>query len=92
MFHHCQNFHATPANVTDRQRRAHVMIFMADGVRVKLDQAPTHPLIPNFTVGDGEETGGRRFSAFRAGERSLKVEDAGSVCGIGEFIDHATAA
>ena len=61
MFHHCQNFHATPANVTDRQRRAHVMIFMAEGARVKLEQAPTHPLIPNFTVGDGEELAGEGF-------------------------------
>ena len=61
MFHHCLNFHATPANVTNRQRRAHVMIFMAEGVRVKLDQASGHPLIPNFTVGDGEELVGVGF-------------------------------
>ncbi len=61
MFHHCLNFHATPANVTSRQRRAHVMIFMAEGVRVKLDQSPGHPLIPNFTVGDGEELMGEGF-------------------------------
>lgn len=61
MFHHCLNFHATPANVTNRQRRAHVMIFMAEGVRVKLGQASGHPLIPNFTVGDGEELVGEGF-------------------------------
>ena len=61
MFHHCLNFHATPANVTTRQRRAHVMIFMAEGVRVKLGQAPSHPLIPNFTVEDGEELEGEGF-------------------------------
>lgn len=59
MFHHCLNFHATPQNITDRQRRAHVMIFMADGVRVKLAQSPRHPLIPNFEVGDGEVLVGR---------------------------------
>ncbi len=61
MFHHCLNFHATPANVTNRQRRAHVIIFMADGVKVKIDQAPNHPLIPNFTVNDGEKLMGEGF-------------------------------
>lgn len=61
MFHHCLNFHATPANVTDRQRRAHVMIFMANGVRVKLSQAPQHPLIPTFEVADGEPLVGAGF-------------------------------
>lgn len=61
MFHHCLNFHATPANVTTQQRRAHVMIFMADGVRVKLDQSPGHPLIPNFAVSDGEALAGEGF-------------------------------
>ncbi len=65
MFHHCLNFHATPPNVTDRQRRAHVMIFMAEGVRVKLSQAPTHPLIPTFTVGDGDELVGAGFPLSR---------------------------
>lgn len=54
MFHHCLNFHATPQNITNQQRRAHIMIFMADGVRVNLNQTPTHPLIPTFEVGDGE--------------------------------------
>ena len=65
MFHHCLNFHATPANVTDRQRRAHIMIFMAEGVRVKLEQAPNHPLIPNFTVADGDELVGDGFPLSR---------------------------
>ena len=32
MFHHCLNFHGTPANVTEGQRRAFVMIFMAQDV------------------------------------------------------------
>ena len=61
MFHHCLNFHATPANVTSLQRRAHVMIFMAEGVKVKIGQAPNHPLIPNFTVNDGDELVGEGF-------------------------------
>ena len=61
MFHHSLNFHATPANVTERQRRAHVIIFMADGVRVKVEQAPNHPLIPNFTVDDGAKLEGDDF-------------------------------
>lgn len=67
MFHHCLNFHATPANVTTRQRRAHVMIFMAEGVRVKLDQAPGHPLIPNFSVGDFEALMGEGFPLSNPG-------------------------
>lgn len=61
MFHHCQNFHATPPNVTDRQRRAHIMIFMADGVRVNLARAERHPLIPGFEVGHGAPLVGRGF-------------------------------
>ena len=61
MFHHSLNFHATPANVSERQRRAHVMIFMAEGVQVKIEQAANHPLIPNFTVADGEELVGPGF-------------------------------
>ncbi|HRW10232.1 MAG TPA: phytanoyl-CoA dioxygenase family protein [Caldilineaceae bacterium] len=66
MFHHCLNFHATPANITDRQRRAHVMIFMAEGVRVNLAQSPRHPLIPTFEVGDGEELVGAGYPLSRA--------------------------
>jgi len=54
MFHHCLNFHATPQNTTDHQRRAHVMILMADGMRVNLAQSPGHILVPNFEVNDGE--------------------------------------
>ena len=61
MFHHCQNFHATPPNVTDRQRRAHIMIFMADGVRVNLNRSEKHPLIPGFEVGQGEPLVGQGF-------------------------------
>lgn len=65
MFHHCLNFHATPANVTNRQRRAHVMIFMAEWVRTKLDQSSQHPLIPLFEVGDGEPLVGADFPLSR---------------------------
>ena len=75
MFHHSLNFHATPANVTERQRRAHVIIFMADGVRVKVEQAPNHPLIPNFTVDDGAKLEGTTFPS-----RSPNRE-------FGEFLD-----
>jgi len=49
------------AQYTPRQRRAHAMIFMADGVRVKLDQSPKHPLIPTFEVGNGEPSVGAGF-------------------------------
>lgn len=61
MFHHCLNFHATPANVTERQRRAHIMIYMADGVRVNLNRSQQHPLIPGFEVGHGEPLVGTGF-------------------------------
>lgn len=61
MFHHCLNFHATPANVTGRQRRAHIMIFMADGVKVNLTRAWRHPLVPRFEVGHGQSLVGEGF-------------------------------
>ena len=73
MFHHCLNFHATPANVTTRQRRAHVIIFMAEGVRVKVDQAPNHPLIHNFTVEDGDELVGEGFPLSNPESSNWKV-------------------
>ena len=65
MFHHCLNFHATPPNTTSRQRRAHVLIYLADGVRVKLSQAPDHPLIPGFEVEDGQPLVGRGFPVIQ---------------------------
>jgi ectoine hydroxylase-related dioxygenase (phytanoyl-CoA dioxygenase family) len=43
MFHHCLNYHMTPQNATDHQRRAFVMIFMPDGTRYKHTQSPNHP-------------------------------------------------
>jgi len=73
MFHHCLNFHSTPANETNRQRRAHVMIFMAEGVRTKLDQSPEHVLIPGFTVGDGEELVGEGFPLSNPESSNWKV-------------------
>ena len=63
MFHHCLNFHATPPNVTENQRRAHIMIFMAKGTRVNLSQSGGHVLVPGFEVGDGEELVGKGFPA-----------------------------
>ena len=33
MFHHCQTFHYTPPNRTDRQRRAFAMHYMRPGTR-----------------------------------------------------------
>lgn len=61
MFHHCLNFHATPANRTDRQRRAFVMIFMAEGVRYHNAQSPHHVLVPTIEVADGEPLAGEWF-------------------------------
>ena len=37
------------------------MIYMADGVPVKLSQTPNHPLIPGFEVEDGHPLAGRGF-------------------------------
>ena len=74
MFHHSLNFHATPANVTERQRRAHVIIYMAEGVHARLDQAPNHPLIPNFRVKDGEELVGSDFPLARPEEERWRID------------------
>ncbi len=54
MFHHCLNYHMTPRNVTDRQRRAHVMIFMPDGTRYNQAQAPNHPCTSTLGLSDGD--------------------------------------
>ena len=61
MFHHSLNFHCTPANLTSQPRRAHVMIFIADGVKVKRSNAPDHPLMPLIDVEDGKELQGKDF-------------------------------
>ena len=61
MFHHCLNFHGTPANVTERQRRAFVMIFMAQDVCYNNAQSPNHVLVPTIEVADGEPLVGNGF-------------------------------
>ena len=61
MFHHCLNFHSTPKNVTSQPRRAHVMIFMAEGVKVKRSNASDHPLMPLIHAEDGTELVGKDF-------------------------------
>lgn len=68
MFHHCLNFHSTPANVTSRQRRAHILIYMADGVRVNVNRSQQHPLLPGFEVGHGEPLAGKGFPVCDAEE------------------------
>ncbi len=54
MFHHCLNYHMTPPNVTERQRRAFVMIFMPDGTRYKHSQSPNHVCTNTLGLTDGE--------------------------------------
>ena len=61
MFHHCLNWHGTPPNVTDQQRRAFVMIFMAKDVCYNNAQAPGHILVPTIDVADGEPLVGDGF-------------------------------
>ena len=61
MFHHCLNFHATPQNTTDRQRRAFVIIYMGKGVAFSLAQAARHVLVPIIPVQEGEPLEGEGF-------------------------------
>jgi ectoine hydroxylase-related dioxygenase (phytanoyl-CoA dioxygenase family) len=61
MFHHCLNYHMTPANVTDRQRRAFVMIFMPDGTRYNPTQSPKHPCTSHLQLPDGAVMEGDGF-------------------------------
>ncbi|HZT43229.1 MAG TPA: phytanoyl-CoA dioxygenase family protein [Chthonomonadaceae bacterium] len=53
MFHHCLNYHMTPRNTTDRQRRAFVMIYMPDGTRYKHAQSPNHVCTSYLHLQDG---------------------------------------
>lgn len=53
MFHHCLNWHLTPHNSTDRQRRAFVTIFMPDGTRYNREQSPNHPCTSYLNMTDG---------------------------------------
>jgi phytanoyl-CoA hydroxylase len=55
MFHHCLNYHLTPQNRTDRQRRAFVMIFMPDGTRYNHAQSPNHVCTNYLTLKDGQQ-------------------------------------
>ena len=61
MFHHCLNFHATPQNTTNRQRRAFVIIYYAQGVCFNNEQASHHCLIPTVEVNHGEPLVGSGF-------------------------------
>lgn len=61
MFHHCLNWHGTPPNITDHQRRAFVMIFMAQEVCYNNAQAPGHILVSTIEVADGEPLVGDGF-------------------------------
>ena len=61
MFHHCLNYHMTPQNTTDRQRRAFVMIFMPDGTRYKHAQSPNHVCTNYLHMHDGTVMEGDAF-------------------------------
>lgn len=61
MFHHCLNYHMTPHNITERQRRAFVMIFMPDGTRYKHSQSPNHVCTSYLNLEDGTFMGGDNF-------------------------------
>ncbi|HLJ57644.1 MAG TPA: phytanoyl-CoA dioxygenase family protein [Chthonomonadaceae bacterium] len=61
MFHHCLNYHMTPQNVSDRQRRAFVMIFMPDGTRYKRSQSPNHVCTNYLELVDGQPMAGENF-------------------------------
>src|SRR6202020_3281894 len=61
MFHHCLNWHMTPHNSTDRQRRAFVTIFMPDGTRYKHSQSPNHVCTNYLHLDDGQGMGGENF-------------------------------
>jgi len=61
MFHHCLNYHMTPQNTTDRQRRAFVMIFMPDGTRYRHAQSPNHVCTAYLKLEDGQLMNGDTF-------------------------------
>ena len=63
MFHHCLNFHATPQNTTNQQRRAFVIIYYAQGICFNDAQASNHCLIPTIKVNSGEPLVGSGFPA-----------------------------
>ena len=54
MFHHCQTFHFTPPNRTDRQRRAFAMHFMGPGTRsIRNGEMPVSFARPLLRLGAG---------------------------------------
>jgi ectoine hydroxylase-related dioxygenase (phytanoyl-CoA dioxygenase family) len=61
MFHHCLNYHMTPKNGTDRQRRAFVLIYMPDGTRYNHAQSPGHPCTNYLRLEDGAPMSGDSF-------------------------------
>ncbi|MCZ7600814.1 MAG: phytanoyl-CoA dioxygenase family protein [Gammaproteobacteria bacterium] len=61
MFHHCLNFHATPHNTTDRQRRALVLIHMHDEVTFFLTSRRIMSWCRTITVAPGERMDGDGF-------------------------------
>lgn len=64
MFHHCLNYHLTPQNRTDRQRRAFVMIFMPDGTRYNRGQSPNHVCTNYLGLPDRAILGDPHFPAL----------------------------
>lgn len=61
MFHHCLNYHMTPENWTDRQRRAFIMIYMPDGTHYHHAQSPNHPCTSYLNLKDGAVLDGGHF-------------------------------
>jgi phytanoyl-CoA hydroxylase len=61
MFHHCLNYHMTPQNTTDRQRRAFVMIYMPDGARYNHARSPGHVCTSYLHLEDGVKMDGAEF-------------------------------
>ncbi len=61
MFHHSLNYHMTPENRTDRQRRALVLIYMPDGTRYNHAQSPNHPCTTYLGLADGVVMNGAEF-------------------------------
>ena len=54
MFHHSLNFHSTPKNTTDSQRRAFVIIYLPEGMCFDNTQAWDHPLVPLIEAKHGD--------------------------------------
>jgi ectoine hydroxylase-related dioxygenase (phytanoyl-CoA dioxygenase family) len=61
MFHHCLNYHMTPENVTDRQRRSFILIYMPDGTRYNHAQSPGHVCTNCLNLEDGSPFTGDLF-------------------------------